>query len=231
METPSWCWDEFKQIGTDYADPEEVRQYDKRMASIRQVDAENRRVIDWLGLRPESTLLELGAGTGAFAVEASRLCRQVYAYDISDEMLAYASDRACRERRANIEFRRGGFLTFDHKDGPVDAVVSQMALHHLPDFWKGVALARISSVLGIGGKLYLADVVFAFPPLTYASALPAIIAAPRPEMRTSLEMHIRHEFSTYDWIMEGLLQQAGFSIEKRDYEDAYLARYLCLRQR
>ena len=42
----------------------------------------------------------------------------------------------------------------------MDAVITQLALHHLPDFWKLVALKRISQMLKDGGKLYLRDVVF-----------------------------------------------------------------------
>jgi len=31
-----------------------------------------------------------------------------------------------------------------------------------------------------------------------------------------LEVHIKDEYSTLDWIMEGLLQKAGFSIKKNN---------------
>ena len=39
---------------------------------------------------------------------------------------------------------QAGFLTFTAPEEPVDAVLSSIALHHLPDFWKGVALQRIA---------------------------------------------------------------------------------------
>jgi putative AdoMet-dependent methyltransferase len=52
---------------------------------------------------------------------------------------------------ANIEFVHAGFLTYAHRDEAADAVVSRMALHHLPDFWKVVALDRVRALLKKGG--------------------------------------------------------------------------------
>lgn len=50
------------------------------------------------------------------------------------------------------EFLPGGFLTYQHQGPPLDAVVTQIALHHLPDFWKQIALLRIFDMLKEGGK-------------------------------------------------------------------------------
>jgi hypothetical protein len=41
----------------------------------------------------------------------------------------------------------------------VDAVVTTLALHHLPDFWKGMALKRVHGMLKRGGRLYIHDVI------------------------------------------------------------------------
>lgn len=41
---------------------------------------------------------------------------------------------------------------------------SRNALHHLPDFWKALALWRIAQMLGPGGILRLRDIAFAFDP-------------------------------------------------------------------
>jgi hypothetical protein len=43
----------------------------------------------------------------------------------------------------NVEIAAAGFLTYDHRDDPADIVYSRYALHHLPDFWKVVALRRV----------------------------------------------------------------------------------------
>ena len=43
-----------------------------------------------------------------------------------------------------------GFLTYEHVGAPVEFVYSRNALHQLPDFWKGIALQRITAYLAPG---------------------------------------------------------------------------------
>lgn len=50
-----------------------------------------------------------------------------------------------------------------------------------------------------------------------------------PEFATEVETHIRDEYSTYDWVMEGLLIRAGFHIDSVDYAKGVGATYLCTR--
>jgi putative AdoMet-dependent methyltransferase len=40
-----------------------------------------------------------------------------------------------------------GFLNYEHNGPPLDMIVSNLALHHLPDFWKMIALKRIHEML------------------------------------------------------------------------------------
>ena len=40
-------------------------------------------------------------------------------------------------------------------------------------------------------------------------------------------MHIREEYSTYGWIMEGLLARAGFRIDAKTEHEGVYARYTC----
>ncbi len=41
------------------------------------------------------------------------------------------------------------------------------------------------------------------------------------------ETHIREEYSTYDWVMEGLLARAGFEIKSAEYRGRFQATYVC----
>ena len=52
-----------------------------------------------------------------------------------------------------------GLLSYEHDGEPADVVISNAVLHHLPDFWKLVALRNINSFLKPGGKFFLFDVV------------------------------------------------------------------------
>jgi ubiquinone/menaquinone biosynthesis C-methylase UbiE len=84
-------------------------------------------------------------------------------------MLEYARQKAEQQGVTNIQFHHAGFLTYEHQGKPLDAVVSQLALHHLPDFWKMIALQRIFEMLESGGKFYLMDTLYSFEPVDHVS--------------------------------------------------------------
>lgn len=241
-DAPAWLYDETRQIGTDYQDLSQIRGYDQRMAKIRDVDREVREVLDHLNLSPEATVLELGCGTGEFPIAAAGRCRKVIAADVSLPMLAFARDKAAlRLREAGratdlqrIEFVEGGFLTYQHEGEPLDAVVTAFALHHLPDFWKQVALIRIGGMMKEGGRLFIRDVVYSFDPAEYEiffdrylSRMAEIGGAGTPQ---DMVIHIRDEHSTIGWIMERMIERAGFSIEAADYRAGFIATYLCVKR-
>ncbi|MCE5199744.1 MAG: class I SAM-dependent methyltransferase [Armatimonadota bacterium] len=229
---PVWQYDEFKQIGTDYESVEEVARYDKRMSSLRNIDEECAAIIELLDLGPDSRVLEIGSGTGEFAIAAAKQCAQVCAVDISQIMLDYAREKAISRSVNNIQFARAGFLTYDHDGKPFDAVVTQLALHHLPDFWKAIALRRIWHMLKDGGRLFIRDVVFSFNVDDAASYLDkwidGAVAVGGERLGQNIESHIRDEFSTFDWAMESLLRASGFSISRITNQDnRTFAEYLC----
>jgi putative AdoMet-dependent methyltransferase len=226
---PAWQYDEMKQIGKDYADPAEAEAYDARHGKIRDIEKENRTILEKLRVRPEHVLMDIGTGTGAFALLAAKECAKVYAVDVSRAMLALAERKAAQRGLVNIVFRHGGFLTYSHDAPRVDAVVTSTALHHLPDFWKGVALKRLNGMLKPGGRLFLSDVVFDHRNVygNIVRFIGAIEKAGGPAMREDVENHIRNEYSTYGWIMEGLLERAGFQVQEQELHQGVVGRYLC----
>jgi putative AdoMet-dependent methyltransferase len=121
-----------------------------------------------------------------------------------------------------------------HKDAPADAMISVAALHHLPDFWKQIGLKRAVAMLKPGGRLHLFDVVFPSDLDNYAAHFDEWIGFMAQkvgaEFAAEAETHIREEYSTIDWIMEGLLDRAGFRIDKAEYESGFGASYLCTRR-
>jgi ubiquinone/menaquinone biosynthesis C-methylase UbiE len=228
-----WTYDEMKQVGTDYESADRVREYDERMCALRDVRAEVNAILDELGLKDGDVLVEFGAGTGEFAIEASRRCRRVYALDISRTMLDYAREKAARRGAGEISFVHSGFLGYTHDDSPPAAVVSQLALHHLPDFWKLIALSRIHELLAPGGRFFLHDLVYAVQPEKAAASIGRTIDRMREsageDAALDYERHVREEYSTYDWIMEEMLYRAGFHIERADYGDFFIVSYLCVK--
>jgi putative AdoMet-dependent methyltransferase len=233
-QPPAWQYNERKHCGVDYADEAIAQSYDTCHGSFRNYEQEAQAIIAKLGVDADATILDMGCGTGAFALHAARHYRKVYAVDVSEAMLKCANEKAARAGLRNVEFRPGGFLTYEHDGVPVDAASSVVALHHLPDFWKLVGLQRLASLLRPGGRFFLSDVVFSFEPAQYVSCIQRFVEGLGSRMgpggRARTETHIRDEHSTYAWIMEGLLERAGFEIETVDYQQGFLATYLCTRK-
>jgi len=226
-----WQYDEFRQIGTDYGSLEEIRIYDQRMQKIRDVRREVQDILDKLAPKEDQTFLEMGTGTGELAIAAAERCSRVFAVDISAPMLKYAEQKAIYRGVRNIEFVQGGFLTYHHQGPPLDFIASQLALHHLPDFWKQVGLLRLSKMLKEGGKFYLMDAVYSFQTENYQNFFQNLLTEmaktndgkpPRDVIR-----HIKEEHSTMNWILEGMLARAGFEINDIDYKNGFISTYLC----
>ncbi|NLW37287.1 MAG: class I SAM-dependent methyltransferase [Peptococcaceae bacterium] len=230
---PSWLYDERAKAGVDYNDTAIAAEYDNCHARFRDYEREARLVMERLDLQQGHRVIDLGCGTGAFAIPAARICRKVYAVDISRAMLERCAEKARAAGLHNIETHCAGFLTYEHKEAPVDAVVSVAALHHLPDFWKAVALKRIYNMLKPGGKLYLFDVVFSFPVESYQSELDKWVKGMCEEagqaMAEETVLHIRDEYSSFDWVVEGMIERAGFRIEQKLSDFPYCLTYVNVR--
>jgi hypothetical protein len=132
----------------------------------------------------------------------------------------------------NVEIADAGFLTYNHADDPADIAYSRYALHHLPDFWKVMALRRVRAMLRPDGIFRLWDVVYHFNPDEVDERVEAWCAPFGEEVdgdwaRWELEEHVRDEHSTFTWLLEPMFERTGFSIEAADYsDDGFDARYL-----
>ena len=228
---PKWQYNEMKHCGVDYSNQAQVEVYDKRHQRFRDYEREAEAIIDRLALGADDMIIDIGCGTGAFTLCAAKYCKKIYGVDVSKVMLDYCNQKAQKAGLDNIEFCHGGFLTYEHCAEPVDAIVSVAALHHLPDFWKLIALRRLAAMLKPNGKFYLFDVVFSFDVADYRCRLDEGVKSTGEkvgsEFVAEVETHARDEYSTFDWIMEELLKKAGFEIDTSDYRDGFLATYLC----
>lgn len=225
---PEWQWNEFQQIGTDYADTVEVAQYEARMLQFRDIEAENRFALDRLALPHQAKLLEIGCGTALFSRTAAPSCTKVTAVDISPVMLAYAAEAAEKNGLSNISFIQSGFLSLELESESFDGVMTSLALHHLPDFWKQMALDKIADALKPDGKFFLFDIVFdpvstSIPDYIQNTILPHAPTASRESFRR----HIAQEYSTFDWIMRGLIERSGLTFVETGFRPPYLRWYFC----
>jgi 2-polyprenyl-3-methyl-5-hydroxy-6-metoxy-1,4-benzoquinol methylase len=152
-------FDERVHAAAEHLDPAYVTAYDAK-AGADPVDELG--LLRECGLRRETTLVDLGAGSGLLALTAAPHCRRVVAVDPSPAMLALAQERAEAAQLGNVEIAEAGFLSYEHRGDPPQLVHSRNALHHLPDFWKAVALVRVRELLAPGGVFCLRDLVFSF---------------------------------------------------------------------
>jgi putative AdoMet-dependent methyltransferase len=230
ISLPNWYFDESKMVGVDFEDTAQAESFDLKQPS--SMPEKEQALVSRFGIASGQTVIDLGAGTGTFAIQASLTGASVHAVDISQAMLTYAQNKAQKESAMNIQFHQAGFLTYEHCDRLADFVVTKAALHILPDFWKMVAFLRIASMLKPGGHFFLRDAIFSFPPAEYEAAIQAWIErAAKPEgqgwTKRDYEMHAREEHSTFAWIIEGMLKQVGFQIVEANYISPVLAEYLC----
>lgn len=224
--------DETAYAGRENLDPQHARRYDAKedAQAAGEVGALQERGV----LGPASEVVDLGAGTGQFALAAAGVCRRVVAVDVSPVMLAPLAEKVEERGLGNVELVSAGFLTYEHAGPPPDLVYSRYALHHLPDFWKAIALSRIAGMLGPGGHLRLWDVVYGFEPNAASRRIDAWIEAATSAdaeggwTRPELAEHVRDEHSTFTWLLEPMMERAGFEIVEATYSaDAMFARYLC----
>lgn len=227
---PGWMIDEVANAGRENLDADHAWQYDAK----EDADAAGEvGVLEDLGLDGQSHLVDLGAGTGQFAIAAAAACARVVAVDVSPVMVQPLRAKIAEADIANVEVVHAGFLTYEHRGPPADFVYSRFALHHLPDFWKAVALGRAHRILRPGGILRLWDVVYDFAVEEAEDRIEAWCAAyssdaPDGEWgRADLEEHVRDEHSTFSWVIEAMLERCGFEIQEAQYTpDGFFGRYI-----
>jgi ubiquinone/menaquinone biosynthesis C-methylase UbiE len=226
-----WMRDEVASAGRENLDPRHVARYDAKEDAAAASEV---ALLAGLGLTTGSVVVDIGAGTGQFALAVAPQCQRVVAVDVSPVMLDALRARVVAAGVANVEVVQAGFLGYEHRGAPADLVYSRYALHHLPDFWKAVALSRIRRALRPGGVLRLSDVVYDFEPSEAADRIEAWCATGSADAdvegdwtRSELEEHVRDEHSTFTWLLEPMIRRCGFTIERADHsEDGIVAAYL-----
>ena len=229
---PAWLLDEVANAGRENLDPGHVSRYDSKEDSGATDEV---RLCRQLGLTRESVVVEFGPGTGQFTLAAAPLCARLVAVDVSPVMLGALRAKVDQAQAGNIKVVQAGFLTYEHQGPPADLVYSRYALHHLPDFWKALALSRIHRILRPGGVLRLWDVVYSFEPAEAHDRIESWCASIDTTSddswnRRDLEDHVRDEHSTFSWLLEPMMQRVGFTIDEAEYSaDRIFAKYVLRR--
>lgn len=220
MTTYDWWYDDRKQFGLAFTDETQAATYDARQGRTAEDDV---ALLHSLGFRPGMRIADLGCGTGLLVCEAARMGGQALGVDIAEAMLAFARRRAETQGLA-VEFQQAGFMSCELPDGHFDLITTKSAFHQLPDFWKAMALLRIHRALKPGGRFYLQDVVFDAPLdrlEDVAEGWVQHIATNTGYTRADGAAHVREEHSTFRWVLERLLNDAGFRIINTSQNGVY----------
>src|SRR6201991_841871 len=212
MLARDWYYNERRQLGLDSA---VASIYDQHEDS----DIRARAALKRLGGQPGWRGADIGCGNGLLAVEAALMGAEVDAIDISPAMLALAKIQAS-DRKVAIRTQSAGLLSFAYQPNSYDLIVSEFTLHHLPDFWKAVALSRIYGALKPGARFFLRDIVFVNRPDGASRSVEAwadFNVRNHGFARDSVVTHMRDEHSTFGWVIERMLTDIGFTIASADY--------------
>jgi 2-polyprenyl-3-methyl-5-hydroxy-6-metoxy-1,4-benzoquinol methylase len=221
MLARDWYYNQRRQLGLDSA---VASIYDRHDDS----DIRARAALTMLGVQRGWKVADIGCGNGVLAVEAALMGAEVDAIDISPAMLALANIQA-RDRKVAIRTQPAGMLSFAYQPNAYDLIVSEFTLHHLPDFWKAVAMSRIYRALKPGATFYLRDIVYASMPDAVERDVEqwADFEIKNHDVpRESVVNHMRDEYSTFGWVMERMLTDVGFTLVSADYHAPMHGTYL-----
>ena len=157
-------------------------QYDELFIThMHAYDLTHEMILNMLSFSQQGTIrvLELGIGTGTLPQKLHDRFPHSTAvgYDLSGEMLARARAKLA-DAGARIQLHQGDISQVAF-EGPFDAVISAIAVHHVPPPDKPGLFQRLYDVLRPGGVLVLGD--------AFQAATPALSERYRVLSKASLE--------------------------------------------
>jgi ubiquinone/menaquinone biosynthesis C-methylase UbiE len=145
-------------------DATQVKEYFQQVAGewdAKRLAWYDERVIEELAERvhvgPETTVLDVGTGTGFVAAGLAPRVARVVGIDHAEAMLEVAHRNLDALGISNVEFSQGDLTHLPLGDDTVDAAVANMVLHHAED--PAAMLQEMARVTGPGGWVAVTDEV------------------------------------------------------------------------
>ena len=114
-------------------------------------------VVAMLALKPTAHVVDLGSGTGYFAVRLARAVPEghVWGADIEPDMVRYLNERAKKEGLGNLVSVAATPSGFDVGASPVDLVLVVNTYHHIED--RTAYFEAVKAKLAPGGAVAIVD--------------------------------------------------------------------------
>jgi ubiquinone/menaquinone biosynthesis C-methylase UbiE len=129
----------------------QAKEYDKRWQYY--VSESIRHTLDFIELKPGSSLLDIGCGTGTLLSELSSQVpdAKLYGVDLSADMLAIAD----KKLPTSVELKLGQSDALNYRENKFDIIVSTSSIHAWPN--RDLSMQNIARCLKPGGKLVVTD--------------------------------------------------------------------------
>jgi len=121
-------------------------------------DKARRTLLDQATIRAGQRVLDVGCGTGTFAISIERLHPNVEVVGLDPDPRALdRAERKARREAVSVRFDRGFSDRLPYPDASFDRVFSSFMFHHLSANEKEPTLCEIRRVLRPGGSFHLLD--------------------------------------------------------------------------
>ncbi len=128
------------------------------LVKLLGADRARKKLFDQASVQPHHWVLDIGCGTGTFAVAIKGWLPgvEVVGLDPDPKALAHSRRKASRAG-VSIRFDQGFANALPYPDACFDRVFSSLMFHHLPHDAKLAAMREVRRVLKAGGSLHLLD--------------------------------------------------------------------------
>jgi ubiquinone/menaquinone biosynthesis C-methylase UbiE len=128
------------------------------LVKLLGADRARKKLFDQASVQPHHRVLDIGCGTGTFAVAIKGWLPAVEVVGLDPDPKALARSRRKADRAGvSIRFDQGFANALPYPDASFDRVFSSLMFHHLPHDAKLATMREARRVLKAGGSLHLLD--------------------------------------------------------------------------
>ncbi len=124
-------------------------------------------VIDFTGVKPDDTLLDVACGPGLIVCAFAKVVKRATGIDLVPAMIEHAKGLQREKNLTNITWQVGDILPLPYPDASFSIVASRYAFHHFTDPEK--VLAEMKRVCASGGKVVVIDAAISPDPAKAAA--------------------------------------------------------------